>query len=468
MNIQRFQAPNLRDALAKARKAFGEGTLILSNRATPHGVEVVATTEDALADLNPPAAAASPAKAQRAQPAGAPARAAEPSAVDQDTEQLAMSTLSFQEYVRERMMNKRHERAAQVAVPQRGRVAVVQDEPPPARERRREVDIEDTPTLSAQASPQKIFEQLNAMQAMIEERLGAMAWLGQARQQPIQANMLLKLVRAGYSPELARKLLDALPSGASPADAVRQIIEAIAAGIQTDEGRTSIVDEGGVFAVLGTTGVGKTTTVSKLVGRCLKTYGANSVGLITLDTHRAGAHEQLRASARSLGVVAHLAHDQPALKELLSLLAGKKMVLVDTAGLAPRDARVRDAVELTRLPGVKHLLALNAVSHGEATDSTIQAYRTTQLAGALICKVDEAVKLGPILDTAIRHKLVLRGVCTGQRIAEDLLPANAADLVRLSMRSSGKSAFDPGADDLALYFSGAQHDAKPTTLAAAR
>lgn len=443
MNIQRFQAATLREALAKARRTFGESTLILSSRDNGRGFEVLATDEQSLAaQASPPAAAPAPA---RAAPAG--------NVVEEDTERLAMSTLSFQDYVRERMLSKRHERAA----------------PQPAAAPARQASRPPAPRPAPQDGyglSNPISDQLNAMQTMLEERLGAMAWLGQTRQDPLQANLLLKLVRAGYSPELSRKLLEKLPRQLPAAEAFRRMMETLAHNVRTDEGGPSLVEEGGTFAVVGPTGVGKTAAVTKLVARCIATHGVGSVGLISMDAHRAGAHEQLRASVRPLGVVAHMAHDQAALRELLSLLDGKKMVVIDTAGMAPRDARVRDVTALSGIPGLKHLLALSAVTHGEAVSDAVKAYRTPQLAGALICKADEAVKLGPVLDAVIRHKLVLRGVCTGQRVGEDLVAARAGELVRLSMRSEGRSAFDPAPDDLGLFFSAPARPAAPIWAAA--
>ncbi|MGB6114808.1 MAG: flagellar biosynthesis protein FlhF, partial [Comamonas sp.] len=122
MNIQRFHAPTAREALAKARMTFGDGTLILSNRPVDGGVEVVATAEDSLPPAQP---------APRLQPlvesrrgrlqeraddlAASPVRSEQVhaglarSSVAKDTEKLAMSTLSFQDYVRERMLRRRQE-----------------------------------------------------------------------------------------------------------------------------------------------------------------------------------------------------------------------------------------------------------------------------------------------------------------------------------------------------------------------
>jgi len=208
-----------------------------------------------------------------------------------------------------------------------------------------------------------------------------------------------------------------------------------------------------VFALIGATGVGKTTTAAKLAGLCARTHGPGSVGLITLDTYRIGAHEQLRAYGKMLGVVAHLAHDKAALQDLLGLLSNKKMVLIDTTGIAPRDPRKRELLELLDLPDIKRLLVLNAGGHGDTLDEAVGCFKGTTTQQVILSKTDEAVKLGPSIDACIRHQLLLRGTTTGQRVPEDWEPAVAAKLVRSSMRSTGVSAYDPKTSDLGFFFS---------------
>jgi len=182
-------------------------------------------------------------------------------------------------------------------------------------------------------------------------------------------------------------------------------------------------------------------------------HGPGSVGLISLDTYRVGAQEQLRAYGKMLGVVAHLAHDRAALQDLLGLLAGKKMVLIDTTGLAPRDPRKREMMELLDLPNVKRLLVLNASGHGDTLDDTVSSFKFTGTQEVIFSKMDEAVKLGPAIDVSIRHQLMLRGITNGQQVPEDWEAANAAKLVRASMRATGNSPYDPKASDLGFIFS---------------
>jgi flagellar biosynthesis protein FlhF len=475
MNFQRFTAPTSREALAKARLAFGDSTLILSNRSTASGVEVVATAEDTLTALDRPQAS------QRA-PAAPQTRAAESrNQIEDDATQLSMSTLSFQDYVRERMLRRRHDamtgetqeqvqerppvqarapryEAAPVArpAPTRAPVAwppVAPSQPirtmaPPAR---------PAPARAATAAPapavsQGIVDELQAMKSLIEDRFNTLTWLGQARQSPIQSNLMHKLIRAGYSPTLARTILERMPEELDAATSVRWVMSILERNLKTDATTGSLHEEGGIYALVGSTGVGKTTTAAKLAGLCAQNYGPASVGLITLDTYRVGAHDQLRTYGRMMGVVAHLAHDRAALQDLLGLLANKKMILIDTTGLAPSDPRKQSMLDVLDLPGVNRLLVLNAGGHGDTLDDVVSSFKSRGVQQAILSKIDEAAKLGPVLDATIRHQLVLRGVTMGQKVPEDWEQADAAKLIRMSMRAPTKSAFDPKVADLGFFF----------------
>jgi len=261
------------------------------------------------------------------------------------------------------------------------------------------------------------------------------------------------MIRAGYSPSLARAVLERMPEDLSAGESVRWLMEVLERNLKTVQTDPPLYEQGGIFAMVGSTGVGKTTTTAKLAAMCARIHGPGSVGLITLDTYRVGAHEQLRTYGRMLGIVAHLAHDRAALQDLLGLLSGKKMVLIDTTGVAPRDPRKRDMLDVLDLPHVNRLLVLNAGCHGDTLDDVLTAFKTDGSQQAILSKVDEAVKLGPAIDALIRHQMVLRGVTNGQRVPEDWERANAHQLISASMRSPAKSAFDPKATDLNFFFS---------------
>jgi len=479
MNIQRFTAATSREALAKARMAFGDGTLILSNRATENGVEVVATTEDTLdmldrddAAKHPKPARSAPQKSSRAEPSYQEVA----SQVEDDVNQLAMSTLSFQDYVRERMLRRREEaqQAPGASKPAASEQPLRQPKPGPKvgtgasannftsglrPEVLRDIHHPNTSLTRAPAakpaaaSVSNIERELHAMKELIEDRFNMLNWLGQARQNPVQSNLMLKLIRAGYSPTLSRTILERLPEGGDAASAQEWVLDVLERNLRADAQSPALQEEGGVFALIGSTGVGKTTTAAKLAGLCAQRHGSGSVGLITLDSYRVGAQEQLRAYGKLLGVVAHLAHDRAALQDLLGLLSAKKMVLIDTTGLAPRDPRKLEMLELLDLPQVKRLLVLNAGGHGDTIEDTVASFKSHSAQQVILSKIDEAVKLGPALDAAIRHQLVLRGVTTGQRVPEDWEPAVASKLVRASLRSAQQSPFDPKSSDLGFIFS---------------
>jgi flagellar biosynthesis protein FlhF len=483
MNIQRFTGATSREALAKARMAFGEGTLILSNRPVENGVEVVATGEDSLSTLDQDSSFGRPAGQSHASPgrqSAAPLRSAEPSfkqvasAVEEDAEQLAMSTLSFQDYVRERMARRRQEESGEashklIRIPPDASPEARLQEPRPssspamhslqgAAPQAKPIALKTSPperpdALTTQALSPSISRELSAMKDLIEDRFNTLNWLGQARQNPIQANLMLKLIRAGFSPTLSRTILERMPENADAAQSMAWVLDVLERNLHTDASGPALQQEGGIFALVGATGVGKTTTAAKLAGLCARTHGPSSVGLITLDSYRVGAQEQLRAYGQMLGIVAHLAHDRAALQDLLGLLSNKKMVLIDTTGLAPRDPRKREMMDLLDLPRIKRLLVLNAGGHGDTLEDTVAHFKQPVDQQVIFSKIDEAVKLGPAMDVAIRHQLVLRGVTNGQRVPEDWEAANANKLVRASMRSAGNSVYDPKIADLGFIFS---------------
>ena len=380
-----------------------------------------------------------------------------------------MSTLSFQEYVRERMLRKRREamqdscagRAAPPAPAPRSpqpRRAACHPCPMPAADpivvpvQRFNEPEQRQPSAAAWASSRsapakkspawedsqpsvrfasnedtRMAVELSALKDMIEERFNTLAWLGSSKQNPIQSNLMLKMIRAGYSPAMARAVLERVPADAGAPEAFRWLMDVLTRNLKVSSPTAGLCDEGGVVSLIGATGVGKTTTAAKLAAQCVKQYGAASVGMITLDTYRVSGYEQLRAYGRMLGVVAHLAHDRAALKDLLNLLSGKRLVIIDTAGLGQRDQRIQDMLDVLDMPKVKKTLVLNAGSHGDTLDETLTSFKASSLHGVVLSKVDEAVKLGPALDALIRHQVTLRGVANGQRVPEDWQNPDAVD-----------------------------------------
>lgn len=294
-----------------------------------------------------------------------------------------------------------------------------------------------------------MMTELRSMKGLIEERFSTLAFLERMQRHPARATLAQKLLDCGFSPSLVRKLTDNVPE---EGDAQAWAARMLEGNLQTGEHEDALEDAGGVYALIGTTGVGKTTSTAKLAATFAAKHGASQLGLITLDAYRMGAQEQLRAYGRILGVPVHTAHDRASLEDLLELLSGKKMVLIDTAGMAQRDARNAEILEMLAHPSLQRLLVINAAAQGETVEDVVQAYRSAQCRGVVLSKLDEAVKLGPALDALIRHRLKVLAVSNGQRVPEDWHRLSSATLIQRALRAASQGAWRLDGDDVNLVF----------------
>ncbi|OGA80982.1 MAG: flagellar biosynthesis protein FlhF [Burkholderiales bacterium RIFCSPHIGHO2_01_FULL_63_240] len=569
MNVKRFIGRNSREAMQKVKAAFGDEAIVLSTKpAAEGGIEILAMAADGMAAVesmsNRAAAEPSLGREEMADeedasgPLAKGAAAARQSVanlahtVQEDVKQLAMSTLSFQDYVRERMLKRRQAAiqsrtepamaapeaqlnqrfaeprrqaaahiaavdlavtepmiaprqparqaapaAAHAAVPNqaeslaRAQVAQAQAQSSRAAAQAQELTMDrmvaqqeapraaarpaakaqpqakpaapvaaqpDTATLEALRSAQEanttLLGELRAMRAMMTERFETMAFLDKLGRTPAQANLAQRLLDGGFSTVLIRKLLDAMPADVNNGqhDELEWATQVLQRNLNTADTERAIEDQGGIFALIGSTGVGKTTSTAKLAATFAAKHGAQNLGLITLDAYRVGAHEQLRAYGRILGVPVHMAHDRAALEDLLELLSGKKLILIDTAGMAQRDGRTKELLEMLSHPSIKKLLVINASAQGDAIEDVMHAYQAHQCCGVILSKLDEAVKLGPALDALIRHKQKVLGVANGQRVPEDWHRLSSQALVHRALRASLNPAYrlDPNEVSLIL------------------
>jgi flagellar biosynthesis protein FlhF len=293
--------------------------------------------------------------------------------------------------------------------------------------------------------------ELRSMRGLIEQRFGALAFMEKLQRHPRQAQLSQRLLDAGFSPALIRQLVQHLPADQDEATWAAHVLER---NLATAERETPLEDAGGVFALIGATGVGKTTSTAKLAAAFAARHGAADLGLVTLDAYRVGAHEQLRTYGRILGVPVHTAHDRASLEDLLDLLAGKRMVLIDTAGMAQRDSRTQELLEMVSHRAIQRLLVVNASAQGETIEDQIAGYAAARCRGVVLSKIDEAVKLGPALDAMIRHRLKVLAVANGQRVPEDWHRLSANALVQRALKATAAPAWKLDAQDVNLIFAG--------------
>jgi flagellar biosynthesis protein FlhF len=296
-----------------------------------------------------------------------------------------------------------------------------------------------------------MMTELRSMRGLIEQRFGALAFMEKLQRQPRQAHLSQRLLDGGFSPALIRKLAESLPADGDETSWAAGILER---NLATGERELPLEEVGGVYALIGSTGVGKTTSTAKLAAAFATRHGAANLGLITLDAYRVAAHEQLRAYGRILGVPVHTAHDRASLEDLLELLAGKKMVLIDTAGMAQRDSRTRDLLDMLSHRSIQRLLVVNASAQGETIEDQLAAYNAGGCRGVVLSKIDEAVKLGPALDAMIRHKLRVLAVANGQRVPEDWHRLSANALVQRALKNVAAPAWRLDDSDVSLIFAG--------------
>jgi flagellar biosynthesis protein FlhF len=299
----------------------------------------------------------------------------------------------------------------------------------------RSVEVESRLKIQAQAAkvviPEKkkndeILDEIKSMHSMLQQQISAMAWSDVQRQDPHRAGLLSGLLNAGFSTSLARQLVDKMPVGKTQGAAwIKQVLKKnlIVSGVDED-----VVTNGGIYALIGPTGVGKTTTVVR--------YGADKVALLTTDSYRIGAYEQLKIYGKILGVAVHAVKNTDDLRMTLSALRNKHLVLIDTVGMGQRDERVANQNEMFDETHVKRLLLLNSTSSGDTLEDVVRMYHSGQVIGCIATKLDEAVNLGAVLDVALRHRLVMHYMANGQRVPEDLHPVNIDYLLHRTIKSA--------------------------------
>jgi flagellar biosynthesis protein FlhF len=345
-------------------------------------------------------------------------------------------------------MRKQLEESGKLAAPVLSNAAPSEPQARPVRTARSgadksSLDANDAPSLRAE---------IRDLKALMEDRLHAVAWLGQAQQRPQITALMLKLAGAGYSADLIRTLLLNFPEGLTNQQAIRRVAATLTDNLPTDAGKPTLLEAGGTLALVGASGVGKTTATAALAAKCVEQHGAASVGIVTLDTVRPGAHEQLRHITRELGVVAHAAPDAAVLRDLLQLWSGKHMVLIDTPGIMPNRQGV-DALSLLDLPELEQLLVVNAAADSEVQHAFFQKMLpNSQVTGVVLTRRDEARKLGPIINNLLRHRIPLRGSTMGQPTAHNWQAADAFELVAQTLKAPGELAFMPKKDDLHMLF----------------
>jgi len=481
MKIKRFLAPDMRTALQHVRQEHGPDAVILSNRVTPEGVEIVAASQYDENLVRDAAAPASPAPAPAA-PESAPVAGAASVNAD-DTIAAAAPSLPRSVSAREDAMRMPESSVAApvvtsvadippvaqkldvpaVAANSRSapRPVAVEDAAPVAAKRAAEVSTpaprspKPAPVLTAPSAPEAplasaapwagLQDELAQMRLMLERGLNYMTdeVLGssRARQQCVDW-----MRTHGFTSELIREVALNIPADSDPRKARRTALALLAERLPLATG--NLLEAGGVLALVGPSGAGKTTTVGKLAAHYSARYGVRDIALVSLDNIRSGGSERLYSLARQLGIVVHEADSQEALAALLQRLGDYRLVLIDSSGFAPNDARGAEQLGwLGAIESVRSLLVLPAHTQYVDLEAVVRRFEPVKVEGAILTKLDETRHVGNILSLVMAQQLALSWVSDGQHLHDDLRWARDADLIaRLAGMGGGayeEAPYDP-------------------------
>lgn len=277
----------------------------------------------------------------------------------------------------------------------------------------------------------RMAEELKSVKQMLENQLSGLAWNQTETQDPHSVDLIKRLVQLGIGWELAQKLVSQVNVQSDMAWA--EILSSVESSIPVDD--KDIIESGGIVALVGPTGVGKTTTIAKMASRFVMRNGTGSLALITTDCYKIGAQAQLKTFADLIGVPVHVASTQGELYGLLSSLAAKKLILIDTAGMSQRDMSL--AQQLTKehagISTIRNYLVMSAATQLNVMKDIVDSFKQVGLKGCILTKVDEAIQLGNIITVLIEKELSLSYLSNGQRVPEDLEPIKVRELVDRAM-----------------------------------
>ncbi|MGF1688903.1 flagellar biosynthesis protein FlhF [Photobacterium japonica] len=272
--------------------------------------------------------------------------------------------------------------------------------------------------------------ELASIRRLLEHQVSGLMWQEVERREPMRAMMIKRLEKMGLSPELADQLACYIPEDVPPNEAWPALLDLLTDQISTTD--DCILNTGGVVALLGPTGVGKTTTIAKLAARAAMDFGPDQIAMVTTDTFRIGAHEQLATYGRIMGCPVRVAKDAEELADILHQLRHRRLILLDTAGMGQRDIRLSEQLDtLMQNSGsqIRSFLVLPATAQRRVLHETIEHFRRIPLSGCVLTKLDESLSLGEVVCVAIQHALPIAYLADGQRVPEDIKVATGNYLV---------------------------------------
>ena len=312
------------------------------------------------------------------------------------------------------------------------------------------------PTQSPQDDAlEDMRREMQNLRRWMQAELSGMSWYDLGQRAPHSQELLARLMALGLSAELARSLSERVRDLEDMQQAWGKALYALANEIRIHD--SDVLEQGGVVALVGPTGVGKTTTIAKMAARFALRHGHRSVALITTDSYRIGARDQLQTYARILNVPVRSATSPDEMDAALNSLGERRLILVDTAGMAAAHERIADQRDTLQAAGraLTTLLTLSATTEAAAVQRALRVFAEFRPDACVLTKLDEAASLGGLLSALVQAGLATAFVTDGQRVPEDLQVARAHALVTRAADLLAENPLQMDKGYLALAFGGA-------------
>ncbi|WP_367155424.1 flagellar biosynthesis protein FlhF [Methylomonas sp. HYX-M1] len=283
----------------------------------------------------------------------------------------------------------------------------------------------------------KFFEEMRRemkdMRALLDAKLSNISQLPLPDAQPLRGELLEKLSDCGFSKTLATKVANRLGGHQKFEQAWAKSQEMLARAMPIAEDR--LLEQGGIAALVGSTGVGKTTTIAKLAAQYILKHGSRQIALITTDNYRIGAHEQINTYGKILDIPVRIAGDAEELCQHVQDFSDKRLILIDTAGMSQRDLRLAEQIKTLRhgdLP-IRSYLVMSANTQYKAALEIIDAFSMLEPQATILTKFDEAVCRASALSALIERRMPLSYITDGQQVPEDIYMPEAEALIQHCM-----------------------------------
>ncbi len=442
MGPERFVAPTAAEALKLVRKAMGSEAMVLSTKQTPDGVEIMAISPEALDQLSGISNAKAPGASSGACAAPAPGFSADTYGGPNRRGVTAPGpSFPHELVISDVIKSQRNLDGSPVYTPEQLDKAGQRSAQGTARSSSLDATLAASALAAASATSadmSKLMMEMAQVKNLLQSHLAGNFWSNLQQNAPVHADVVKNLINAGFSPKLCADIVQAIPKEGDTPTLMKRVADIVETLIKTQD-PISTFDEGGVFTFIGPTGVGKTTTVAKVAARCVLRFGRNQVALLTTDTYRIGAQEQLKVFAKILGLPVVSVRDSDDLSAKIKEAAKRKIVLVDTAGVGQRDTLMLDQAQmLAKGSGNAHrILVMSATTDLRTQEDVILLHNRADskecIRSVIVTKTDEAALIGPMVDCLIRHELPLLFISNGQRVPEDLNAPNTQYLAYRAM-----------------------------------